>query len=86
MGSKKAEVIDIVVDELALSLVGCQVEDAQARLVTESHNRTDYEQQVAFSDNRNPTNRVDLRRCSSGPAECHPRIRYATSQGSASNG
>ena len=49
MGSKKAEVIDIVVDELALSLVGWQVEDAQARLVTESHDRTDHEQQVAFS-------------------------------------
>jgi hypothetical protein len=37
MGSKKAEVIDIVVDDLALSLVGWQVEDAQARLVTASH-------------------------------------------------
>jgi hypothetical protein len=31
MGSKKAEVIDIVVDELALSLVGLQVEYAQSR-------------------------------------------------------
>ncbi|GJO33940.1 hypothetical protein NJB1507_46210 [Mycobacterium marinum] len=49
MGSKKAEVVDIGVDELALSLVGWQVEDAQARLVTESHDRTDHEQQVAFS-------------------------------------
>lgn len=49
MGSKKAEVIDISVDELALSLVGWQVEDAQARLVTESHDRTDHEQQLAFS-------------------------------------
>jgi hypothetical protein len=49
MGSKKAEVIDIAVDELALSIVGWQVVDAQARLVTESHNRTDHEQQVAFS-------------------------------------
>ena len=37
IGSKKSEVIDVVVDELALSLVGWQVEDAQARLVTESH-------------------------------------------------
>lgn len=49
MSSKKAEAIDISVDELALSLVGWQVEDAQARLVTESHNPTYHEQQVAFS-------------------------------------
>jgi hypothetical protein len=49
MGNKKAEDIDIVVDDLALSLVGWQVEDAQARLVTESHDSTDHEQQVAFS-------------------------------------
>ncbi|OBJ86048.1 hypothetical protein A9W97_18735 [Mycobacterium gordonae] len=49
MGSKKTEVIDINVDELALSLVGWQVEDAQARLVTESHDRADHEQQLAFS-------------------------------------
>lgn len=49
MGSKKTEVVDISVDELALSLVGWQVEDAQARLVTESHDRTDHEQQLAFS-------------------------------------
>ena len=49
MSSKKAEVIDIIVDELALSLVGWQVEDAQARLVTESHGRTGHEQQIAFS-------------------------------------
>lgn len=49
MGSKKTEVIDISVDELALSLVGWQVEDAQARLVTESHGRTNHEQQLAIS-------------------------------------
>jgi hypothetical protein len=49
MGSKMVELIDISVDELALSLVGWQVEDAQARLVSEPHYRTDHEQQVAFS-------------------------------------
>ncbi len=49
MGSKKAEVIEIDVDDLALSLVGWQVEDAQARLVTRSQSSTDHEQQVAFS-------------------------------------
>lgn len=49
MGSKKAEAVDINVDELALSLVGWQVEDAQARLVTEPHSRTGYVQQIAFS-------------------------------------
>ncbi|OMC31234.1 hypothetical protein A5740_15500 [Mycobacterium sp. GA-1841] len=49
MGSKKTEIIDIRVDELALSLVGWQAVDAQARLLTESHDRTDHEQQLAVS-------------------------------------
>ncbi|MEZ5130333.1 MAG: hypothetical protein R2763_01205 [Mycobacterium sp.] len=49
MSSKKAEVIEIRVDELALSLVGWQVEEAQARLVTESHDSDQHEQQIAFS-------------------------------------
>ncbi|QRY47375.1 hypothetical protein JVX93_11595 [Mycolicibacterium boenickei] len=49
MGNRKTEVIDISVDELALSLVGWQVVEAQARLLTESHDRTDHEQQLAFS-------------------------------------
>lgn len=49
MSSKKTDVVDIRVDELALSLVGWQVEDAQARLITESHDRTDHEQQLAVS-------------------------------------
>ncbi|MGF7123283.1 hypothetical protein AB4Z09_25810 [Rhodococcus sp. TAF43] len=49
MGNKRAEVIDIGVDELALSLVGWQVEDAQARLVTKSDDTTNHEQRVAFS-------------------------------------
>ncbi len=49
MGSKRAEAIDISIDELALSLVGWQVEDAQARLVTTLDGRANYEQQVAFS-------------------------------------
>lgn len=49
MGSKKTEVIDISIDELALSSVGWQVVDAQARLVTESHDRTHHEQRLAVS-------------------------------------
>jgi hypothetical protein len=48
MGSKKAEVVDVAVDELALSLMGWQVDEAQARLVTESHDRTDHEQQAGL--------------------------------------
>lgn len=49
MSSKKTEAIDISVDELALSLVGWQVEEAQARLVTESRDWGDPEQQIAVS-------------------------------------
>ncbi|GAA4824247.1 hypothetical protein [Tomitella cavernea] len=49
MGNKTSEAINICVDELALSLVGWQVEDAQARLVTKPGYANDYEQQVAFS-------------------------------------
>jgi len=49
MGRKKTEVIDISVDELALSLVGWQVEEAQARLVTESQDWGDPEQHLAVS-------------------------------------
>lgn len=49
MGSKKTEVIDISIDELALSLVGWQVVDTQARLLTESHDRNDHEQRLAVS-------------------------------------
>lgn len=49
MSSKKTEALDISVDELALSLVGWQVEEAQARLVTESRDWGDPEQQLAVS-------------------------------------
>ena len=49
MSSKKNEVLDISIDELALSLVGWQVEEAQARLVTESRDWGDPEQQLAVS-------------------------------------
>ncbi|MFE3105167.1 hypothetical protein [Nocardia tengchongensis] len=49
MGNKEFEVVDINVDELALSLVGWQVVDAQCRLVTEPHARTGHKQQIAFS-------------------------------------
>ncbi|MGV0813362.1 hypothetical protein ABQF34_15475 [Mycolicibacterium boenickei] len=49
MGNRKTEVIDISVDELALSLVGWQAVEAQARLLTESHDRTDHKQQLAVS-------------------------------------
>lgn len=49
MSSKRTEIIDISVDELALSLVGWQVEEAQARLVTKSRDWGDPEQQLAVS-------------------------------------
>jgi hypothetical protein len=49
LSSKKTEALDISVDELALSLVGWQVEEAQARLVTESRDWGDPEQQLAVS-------------------------------------
>lgn len=49
MSNKKTEALDISVDELALSLVGWQVEEAQARLVTELPDRGDPDQLLAVS-------------------------------------
>lgn len=48
-GKKTAENLNIFVEELALSLVGWQVEEAQARLITEPTYGDDYEQQIAVS-------------------------------------
>ena len=47
--SKTTEALDISVDELALSLVGWQVEEAQARLLTESWDDGDLFQKIAVS-------------------------------------
>lgn len=49
MDSKRTEVVEISVDELALSLVGWQVEEVQTRLVTKSREWGDPEQQIALS-------------------------------------
>ncbi|MFE3195413.1 hypothetical protein ACFXHA_40870 [Nocardia sp. NPDC059240] len=49
MGSKEFEVVNVNADELALSLVGWQIVDAQARIVTEPRGRNGCKQQVAFS-------------------------------------
>jgi hypothetical protein len=49
MGSRNPEAVDISVDELAMSLVGWQAEDVQARLLTEPHGGDGHRQQLAFS-------------------------------------
>lgn len=49
MGGNKSESVDVIVDELALSLVGWQVEEAQARLITKPHYLPGFEQHVALS-------------------------------------
>lgn len=49
MGGKKIEALNVEVDELALSLVGWQVEEVQARLVTESFGKKDHYQEVSVS-------------------------------------
>jgi hypothetical protein len=49
MDRKKTEAIDVNIDELALSLVGWQVEVAQARLITEDRGTAQLTQQLAVS-------------------------------------
>ncbi|OWY83840.1 hypothetical protein [Rhodococcus sp. BUPNP1] len=46
---KSAEPLDVEVDELALSLVGWQVDEVQARLVTKTYGKNDYRQEVVVS-------------------------------------
>jgi hypothetical protein len=49
VGKKTIEPLGVEVDELTLALVGWQVDEFQARLVTESFGRKDHFQQIAVS-------------------------------------
>ena len=50
MGDKKIDALDVEVDELSmLSLIGWQVDELQARLVTQSFGKADHYQEIAVS-------------------------------------